>query len=105
MASKVRIQVSKLLDSTDVVPSGKDKPDSLRAALRNALLSNQAIEVDLSGLRGLSPSFAYEAFGKLVDEFGANVLSRFLFINDQLHLEDRVRDAVSRRLEILKPSA
>jgi hypothetical protein len=81
--------------------SSKDKPDFVRSRVKEALARSQDLEIDLSKLRNLSPSFAYEAFGKLVDDFGAEVKNRFKFINDDIGLSQRILDAIERRNRVV----
>ncbi len=84
--------------------TGMDKPELLKEKLKAALESEvQSVEVvDLSNMRSLSPSFAYEAFGKLYDIFGESVVKRLKFTNDSRDLHKRILSALDRRREVLR---
>jgi len=81
--------------------SGRDEPEKVREQIRAAFAKASIVKIDLGKLRSLSPSFAYEAFGKLVDEYGENLLQKLQFTNDQLDLKSRIVDALQRRRRVL----
>ena len=86
--------------------AGTDNPASLRADILNILRSPEnTVEIDFLGMRSLSPSFAYEAFGKLVDDLGETVIKRLNFNNDTLDLKQRIQDAISRRKNVIQAQA
>ena len=95
----------KLLNKNEEFPvaSSHDKPETVREQVKSALAANGPVEVDLANMRSLSPSFAYEAFGKLYDDFGDQVAERLVFKNDPRGLHTRILNALLRRREILRP--
>jgi hypothetical protein len=105
MMENNKIILYKLLGKSEEFPmvSGQDKPETVREKVKTALIANRTVEVDLANLRSLSPSFAYEAFGKLFDEFGEGVIERLVFTNDPRGLKSRIVNALQRRREILRP--
>jgi hypothetical protein len=63
-------------------------------------------KIDLSGIRSLSPSLAYEVFGKLVDESDLKIdKSKIQFLNDERGLSDRIWDAIDRRRKFFNTQA
>ena len=85
--------------------SAQGKAPQVREQIKQSLLVAEKVTVDFSNMRSLSPSFAYEAFGLLVDEFGENLQERIEFVNDNLNLSSRVLDALNRRLNVIRPRA
>lgn len=73
----------------------------VRAQVESLLNVHNAITIDLSSARSLSPSFAYLAFGLLYDSFKDSLPGRLQFVNDSSHLSTRVYDAIARRKRIL----
>ena len=63
------------------------------------------ISMDLEGVESLSPSFAYEAFGKLVDRFGPSIESKIYFENDPFRLSTRIKEAIERRKRVVEANA
>ncbi len=100
------ILLSELLDKklNENTLSGKDNPTQVLVHISDLLNKYDDVTIDLSNMRSLSPSFAYEAIGKLFDEFGTQLLNRLHFVNDPLDLQSRIIDAVKRRENILKHS-
>lgn len=82
--------------------SGNNHPERVFEHLRSDLQRLDVVTVDLARMRSLSPSFAYEAFGKLVDTYGKDVRSRLNFINDPLNLKSRIFAAIDRRSQVIK---
>lgn len=78
--------------------SGLDNPESIREKLLEELKEGVILEIDFINTKSLSPSFAYESFGKLADKFGENIFHMITFKNDSFGLSKRVTDAISRRL-------
>lgn len=75
------VNLYNMLDNCQVLSGSKgiDAPSSLRQHLIRKLNNGDIVCIDLSNLKSLSPSFAYEAFGKLVDEFGAEAENRLQY--------------------------
>jgi len=86
----------------DGVVTSSSSPEAVRDKIRNALKDSEQVTVDLSRMRSLSPSFAYQAFGLLVDEFGESTRTRIAFENDEKQLQTRITAAIDRRLKILE---
>jgi len=99
MENNADIILKDLLDSQDVNidASGKDKPEKIKAHFLNLLKERDSIVIDMVSMKSLSPSFAYEAFGKLFDEFGDSIKRRLIFVNDKLKLQERIKKAIERR--------
>lgn len=93
--------LSSYLDGSSSL-SGINNPHVIREEIAQSI-ENEAsaiIEIDMKGLESLSPSFAYEAFGKLVDQFGSAIKERLIFTNDELNLSRRILDAFVRRASV-----
>ena len=72
--------------------------------LKKQLEANGGIIIlDFQGLRALSPSFAYNCFGKVYDtpEGLEKLLSNIQARNDERNLFQRVTSAVQRRIGVL----
>lgn len=82
--------------------TGMDKPQEVKEKILAALASEPDVTVDMSHMRSLSPSFAYEAFGKLYDIFGDSITTKLKFINDEKNLQQRIYSALNRRKEVLR---
>ncbi|XGC81061.1 STAS-like domain-containing protein [Bdellovibrio bacteriovorus] len=82
--------------------TGMDKPQAVKEMLKSALEKDAEVTLDMSNMRSLSPSFAYEAFGKLYDIFGDSINSRLKFVNDERNLQERIYSALNRRKEVLR---
>jgi hypothetical protein len=81
--------------------SSRKDPVEFHAELAMALREHGEICIDLANVEGLSPSFAYEAFAKLIDKFGTDVSKKISFRNDDLNLADRIYQAFDRRKAVL----
>lgn len=79
------------------------------AAVREILLryfkTYQTVEIDLSSVMTLTPSFAYEAFGYLYDELRDDAVNRLSLKNDTHSLGHRITDAIKRRRMVLTTTA
>jgi hypothetical protein len=82
--------------------TGSEDADSVRGALKEHLSKYSCIIIDLSNTRSLSPSFAYNVFGKLYDDLKEDFDTRVRFINDNRSLKVRIDDAILRRIQVLK---
>lgn len=82
--------------------TGMDKPQLLKEKILNTLRTEREVTLDMANMRSLSPSFAYEAFGKLYDVFGDDIQSRLKFVNDERDLQKRIFSALDRRKEVLR---
>ena len=101
MKNSKTLLLSSYLDGSSSL-SGINKPEAIRNDIASFLISDNTSEVfiDMSNLESLSPSFAYEAFGKLVDDFGIVIKERLRFVNDDLNLSRRIIDALIRRSSV-----
>lgn len=81
--------------------TGSTANNKLKALLDESLSTHNDLVVDFLNVKSLSPSFAYEHFGKLVDKYGSHVLSKIKFVNDPLDLGKRVVDAIQRRIRVV----
>lgn len=105
MASHVILLYELLKMEDPSVASAKGEPSKVRNEIKLALKASDKVTVDMSHLRSLSPSFAYEAFGPLVDEFGEDVQHRLQFVNDPLRLQTRIIEAMKRRQLVIHPNS
>ena len=102
-----------LINLKDVFDNGEDgmklKPNKMNNALKvrkevqDYLKTCDVVKIDLSGIRSLSPSFAYKAFGQLFEDPDQldKLKNRLKFINDHLSLESRIWKAIDRRKIVL----
>ena len=99
MENNTNVVLKDLLDSQDIYidASGKDKTEIIKTHFLNLLKEQDNVTIDMVSMKSLSPSFAYEAFGKLFDEFGDSIKKRLVFINDKLKLQERILKAIERR--------
>ncbi len=80
----------------------------LRETIRSRLFESPLpLVFDLTGVRSLSPSFAFQAFALAFDSAAeiATARARISFINDDRELSSRVLDALNRRENLLKLTA
>ena len=105
MENNTNVVLKDLLDSQDINidASGKNRTEIIKTHLLNLLKERDKVVIDMISMKSLSPSFAYEAFGKLFDEFGDSIKKRLFFINDNLKLQERIKKAIDRR-SLLKES-
>lgn len=99
----MKISLQELFEqkSKPVALNQEDFPVDVRKLIIESLNEADALELDLANVRSLSPSFAYEVFGKLVDIYGSDVESKIIFINDIANLKTRILDAIHRRSKVL----
>ena len=81
--------------------SGETSPTQLQTLIKDSLEKFQVVSIDLKSIQSISPSFAYETFGKLVDFFGAKVEDRLRFENDPLNFQKRIFEAIRRRAQVI----
>lgn len=87
-------------ENMEISASGIDATESVRSRILQKLEAAEILEIDLGTTRSLSPSFAYNVFGKLYDKLGDTLLSRLDFVNDSRNLKSRIIEAVERRRKI-----
>ncbi|MEO5971305.1 MAG: STAS-like domain-containing protein [Bdellovibrionia bacterium] len=85
--------------------SGEEHARDVYVRIVQALEREGQVDMDMGGIESLSPSFAYEAFGKLVDRFGPTVNNKIRFENDPLHLSIRIVQALERRKRVVEINA
>lgn len=76
--------------------------DKIRALVAKEIKDSGSSIIDFEGQTRLSPSIAYNAFGKLVDSFGPNVFENLTFKNDSSDLQKRIESAIARRVRVLQ---
>lgn len=76
----------------------------VRERIKSLLSGSDIVKVDMLGVKSLSPSFAYNAFGHLYDTFKDKTESLLEFENDESQLSDRIYKAISRRRFIFDAS-
>jgi len=86
--------------TSEISLSGEDNPSTIREYLSKLLQENDSVEIDMQAIKSLSPSFAYEAVGKLYGVFGEQVKNKLTFKNDVLNLKDRIIKALERYQKI-----
>ena len=104
MNSEVYVSLVELMEmknSVEIQACGEHHPEELRHKLSILLKDNERIYMDFAGLKSLSPSFAYEAFGKLVDQMGLSVANRIVARNDERQLFSRISEAFARRNRVV----
>ena len=106
----LEIMESKLISLNNLIAEFTDRSGAadrprIKKYLIDILRKNHELNIDMSSIRSLSPSFAYEIFGKLIDEFRENVVEYIHFTNDERQLSDRIKAAFDRRKLILKKTA
>lgn len=106
MPSIASINLGRLLASMSEVNTlgSADLPLQVRTEIESILDSGKDCLIDLGDMRSLSPSFAYEVFGKLFDKYGDSILRRINFQNDRRDLSSRIVDAIKRRKQNIKIS-
>ena len=65
----------------DDLTASEDKWDELVANISESLKKNGSVEINFEGVERLTPSLAYNAFGRLVDSFGKDVLKNLKTAN------------------------
>ena len=77
--------------------------DKIKESLREQFDVKNDFTVDLSGVRSISPSFAYRCFGRLYEEKEdlEKLLEKIKFKNDRHNFEKKIVDAIKRRIFIL----
>jgi hypothetical protein len=101
-ASLDKLQLNDLVEQIRRAPNSDDLPRKVRAEIELRLSKHPVIVIDLLNMRSLSPSFAYEVFGKLVDSLGDGVIKRLSFVNDPMDLQSRIIEALKRRHQVVK---
>jgi hypothetical protein len=96
-----KINLYEFFGHQDVLNSSVDEDDLIELShlIIQKINKIDIVYVDLKNIRSLSPTFAYEAFGKLVDKI-PNVINRLRFLNDSRKLRDRILTAIQRRQKI-----
>lgn len=82
--------------------TGEESAKGVYERIAETLDREGQVAVDMEGIQSLSPSFAYEAFGKLVDRFGSTVDKKIRFENDPFSLSTRVTQALDRRKRVVE---
>lgn len=100
--SRERLSMSQLMNKghIEISASGIDATEHVRKKILSVLDKTETLEIDLGSIRNLSPSFAYNVFGKLFDQLGDSLLERVDFVNDVRNLKSRITEAVERRRKI-----
>jgi hypothetical protein len=94
----VVITLESVLIDPNVKNATPDKRgDAVRAIMANLMKAHGSIQLDLSATNTLTPSFAYQAFGYLYDDFRDEALSHLSFTNDRFQLGTRISNAIQRR--------
>ena len=79
-------------------------PDAVRRSLSRLLADNANLEIDLSRLKNLSPSFAFQVFGRIYLDDDKDILAKISFKNDGRNLSSRVIAAIERAKRISEVS-
>lgn len=91
-------------DSNEMInASHMDNTDTIKTRLLSYLEKYESIEIDMTDVRSVSPSFAYESFGQLYEtpEKLEKLKSRLKFLNDKLNLQSSIWKAIDRRQKVL----
>ena len=77
--------------------------NKIRSALKKQFDEDQNFTIDLSGVRAVSPSFAYQCFGRLYDKKSEleKLLDRIDIVNDNFNFKDKIIKAIRRRIMVL----
>ena len=99
------INIYQFLNKKEILNSSISIDDltKLRNHLIQKLQNSNVVYIDLSNLRSLSPSFAYEVFGKLADKL-EGLEDKLKYSNDKRNLKTRILNALSRRKNVLQHS-
>lgn len=71
--------------------------ERVRESIRTLLHKSDVVTINMCGVKSLSPSFAYNAFGHLYDTFKDQTKNLLKFENDEYNLSDRIYKAIDRR--------
>ncbi len=86
-------------------PNGFRDGRFLRDVILYELQRNDSLEVDLNGIVVMTPSFADEAFGKLLYDYSSDQLTKqlkFIIGTAEPHIVNRINSAVSNRSAIIE---
>lgn len=77
--------------------------ESMRSDLKKSFEASGKVVIDFTGVRSVSPSFAYECFGKMYDTKDnlEKLLGNIEVRNDERNLFQKVEKAIQRRIMVL----
>ena len=77
--------------------------NKIKNALRKQFDEDKNFTIDLNGVRAISPSFAYQCFGRLYDDKKdlEKLINRINVLNDSHNFKDKIIDAIRRRIIVL----
>ena len=79
-----------------------DNWENLVSKMTDSLNKTGCVEINFEGVERLTPSLAYNTFGRLVDSFGKDVLQKIKITNDHKKLSSRIEAAINKRHLILQ---
>ena len=80
--------------------------EKTKLSLREQFDKEKDFIIDLKEIRSISPSFAYNCFGRLYDDKGdlERLLDKIQVVNDKHNFKAKIVNGIRRRIKILSTS-
>ena len=89
-----------------IVLTREESLEKTKLSLRRQFDEEKNFTLDLGKIRSISPSFAYNCFGRLYDDKGdlERLLDKIQVINDKYNFKEKIANGIRRRIKILSSS-
>ena len=86
-----------------IVLTREEDLEKTRHSLREQFDKEKDFTIDLKKIRSISPSFAYNCFGRLYDNKGdlEKLLDKIQVVNDRHNFKEKIATSIRRRIKIL----